>query len=133
MWNEMVAEIKRSKPIIGNVLSEVVLKGDLGNVISLAAGNNFQLESLKRNQAYLEEALLKKTGRRLGIKVTVEEITRQAKPEPEEEPVAAEEPAEQPPADMFEEKEGPAAQAKDIPAGLEKIAGKFPGKITKKK
>ena len=50
-----------------------------------------------------------------------------------EEIVVEEESAEQTPAEMFQV-EGEMSTAKPvIPSGLEKIAGKFPGKITKKK
>ena len=132
-WNEIVSEIKSTKPIIGNVLSEVVLVNNSGTIVSLSAGNNFQMESLKRNQAYIEEQLFKKTGRRIAVRVTVAEQKAPAKRGEEEEIVVEEENTEQAPSEMFEVKAELSSSESGIPAGLEKIINKFPGKITKKK
>jgi len=57
-WNEVVSDITRSKPIVGNILSEVVLSSNSDSFVTLSAGNNFQMESLKRNPAlYRRHAL----------------------------------------------------------------------------
>jgi len=131
-WNEVVAEVKRGKPIIGNVLMEVVPRSGSDTIIILSAANNFQFESLKRSQAYIEEEIFKKAGRRCGLKILLEPRNT-VKEEPAGEEIVAEETSDAvPPAEMFNVEADLSSQKEGIPPGLEKITSKFPGKITKK-
>lgn len=135
-WNAVVTEAKRIKPIIGNVLAESVPRNGSPTIVILSVANTFQFESLKRSQAYIEEVIQQKSGRNLGIKLVIEErnAVKAAEEEPvSEEIVVEEESAEQAPLEMFQVEGEMNSKKPDVPAGLEKIAGKFPGKITKKK
>jgi DNA polymerase-3 subunit gamma/tau len=134
-WNAVVTEVKKVKPIIGNVLTECVPRSSSDTIMILSVANNFQLESLKRSQQYIEDEIFKKSGRKLGIKVVVEQ-RNVVKEEPVSEEIVVEEEEEQSPppqAEMFNVEADLSAPKEGIPPGLEKIMNKFPGKITKKK
>jgi len=133
-WNGVVAEVKKVKPIIGNVLSEVVPRSSSDTTMILSVANNFQLESLKRSQAFIEDEIFKRSGRKLGIKVVVEprNVVKQ-EPVGEEIVVEEEESAPPPQAEMFNVEGDLSGPKEGIPPGLENIMNKFPGKITKKK
>jgi DNA polymerase-3 subunit gamma/tau len=133
VWKEVIAEVRRTHPIIGGVLAEVTLQGVSGNSVLLAVSNKFQQEGVKRNQPLIEELLEKNAGRSLNVRVSVDP-TRDVPPAEDEVVVVEEEspPIEAQP-DLYRV-EGDLTEMKDvIPPGLEKIADKFPGKITRKK
>lgn len=137
VWDEVVAEFGRTRPIIASVLAGVTLEGNTGNALILSVRNAFQQEGIKRNQQAIEDLIEKKAGKRFALKLSVNEAPVAAAPvavaKQELEEVVVEEemaPAEQ--KEMFQVEGSTADAPVSLPAGLDKIAKKFPGKITKK-
>lgn len=136
VWDEVVAEFGRTRPIIASVLAGVTMEGNTGNAIILSVTNAFQQEGIKRNQAAIEDLIEKRAGKRFGLKLSVSDKPAAAAPvasKPQLDEVVVEEemaPVEQ--KEMFQVDGSTADASASLPPGLDKIAKKFPGKITKK-
>ncbi|MHB9154083.1 MAG: DNA polymerase III subunit gamma/tau [Endomicrobiales bacterium] len=131
-WDEVASELQQTRPIIGSVLSEVAFEGSSGNSVTITVKNKFQQESLKRNQALIEDLLEKKAGRRYGLKLLVnEKLETPQKAAPQ---VIEAAPETEGPSLLEYQVEGDLSSRKgEVPPGLEKLINKFPGKIVKKK
>jgi DNA polymerase-3 subunit gamma/tau len=134
-WSATVAELKKTRPIIGSLVATAVVRGLSGAAFTIAVSGSFQQEGIKRNQAAIEQILSTHFGSALTVRVAIEAGSPAAAVEVTEEIVVAEEAAPPPAQDaLLFQVEGDLSSSKgEIPAGLEKIASKFPGKITKKK
>jgi hypothetical protein len=131
LWDEVVSEFHKTRPIIGTVLSELVFEGVRGNSIQLSARNKFQVDSVTRNQVVIEDLIEKKSGKKYGLRVTIDENKQ---PQPKKEVIEVPEETAPASAGEFFTVEGDIeSSARDtLPPGLDKIMNKFPGKITKK-
>lgn len=124
IWEESLLEMKKRHPMIGSLLTDVLFQGQMDNSLLVTVKNTFQLEGLRRSQSFLEEVIEKKTGKKLGLKITLINEKKEQIPKIEKEDVA-----------VVEEKNisSPSKDISDgIPPGLEQIADMFPGKIIKK-
>jgi DNA polymerase-3 subunit gamma/tau len=134
LWHQVVTEFGQNRPLIANLLTESSAKAIVGNSLMIVVSNKFQQDGVKRNQALIEEILARRAGRPLGLNVTIGAVVKSAEPVQEEIIVAEESVVAEPSQTTLYQVEGDLSDLKStIPPGLEKIAGKFPGKITKKK
>ncbi|MBN1823845.1 MAG: DNA polymerase III subunit gamma/tau [Endomicrobiales bacterium] len=136
VWDAVVSDIRKNRPLVGSILQGAGARNGSGNVFNVIVQNQFQADSVARNQGLIEECIQKKTGQRYAVRPVIEEkpqASKQEAPEVVAEEIVAENGGGNPGAvEVFEVEEEVSAK-KSVPSGLEKIASKFPGKITKKK
>jgi DNA polymerase III subunit gamma/tau len=128
-WGEVIAEFQKQFPLRIHLLSGTTPVEIKGSSIFISANNKFQEQGINLNKLIIETIAEKKFGKRLGLNVIVNEP-----PEAQGgEMLVVEEENKVAPVEEVFKVEADIEENPGIPAGLDKILDKFPGRVSKKR
>lgn len=131
-WGAVVSEFQRNSPLKMHIFAGSSPKEITGNSLFVAVKSKFAEQGMNNSKAAIEEAIARKFGQPLGLNIVVEE--QPEAPGAKEEVLVIEEENKVDPVETVFKIEGELEEkGENIPAGLDKILDKFPGKVTKKK
>lgn len=128
-WGEVISEFQKQFPMRMHVLAGTYPVEVKGSSLFISATNKFQEQGISLNKLIIENIAEGKFGRRLGLNIVVNEA-----PEPQGgEMLVVEEENKVAPVEEVFKVEAEVEETPGIPAGLDKILDKFPGRVSKKR
>jgi DNA polymerase III subunit gamma/tau len=133
IWNSVTNDLRIEKPLVGSVLEGVEFCGASDGSMMIGVTSKFQQDGIKRNQAVIESAVANKFGRSFRVNMTILEKKAEPAVTVTADEIIVEEENNAPVAQELYKVEGNSDKPKDpIPSSLDKILGKFPGRVSKK-
>ncbi|MCL1973021.1 MAG: DNA polymerase III subunit gamma/tau [Endomicrobia bacterium] len=131
VWKEIVSEITKKHPLTSQSLLKTLVKILSPKSVQITVTNKFDYEGVQEFQEQISKLYQRKTGNNIAVKIAVEDIKIDEKPE-KEEIVIAEEEQPQAAAVQYEVEEDFKESAKTaVPQHIQDIAKKFGGKAKK--
>jgi DNA polymerase-3 subunit gamma/tau len=131
LWRRAVVVLRKDMPLTGNLLSTARYKSLEGSNLTVAVRTKFEQEGIKRKKEDIEAVLKTAFNIPLNLNVVVDDNAAVSSAPRRETIISDEEKVVESADRIYKVVEAPAGVA-PLPAGLEKILNKFPGKVKKK-
>jgi DNA polymerase-3 subunit gamma/tau len=130
VWKEIVSEITKKHPLTSQSLLKTLVKITSPKSVQIIVTNKFDYEGVQEFQEQISKLYQRKTGNNIAVKIAVEDIKIDEKPEKEE--IVAAQQEQSPDAVHYEVEEDFKESAKTaVPSHIEAIAKKFGAKAKK--